>query len=190
MVKTLVRENGVDARDAQGQTPLMLAAAFGSPEAVRLLIANGADVSATSNGGVTALHWAAMDVGKTRLLLDAGADVHAVSQVGRTPLLVAASANGTAEAVRLLLARGASVNAPDTLGVTPLLAAASVDDEAVAHVLLGHGANPHGRAQIGQAATPLMAAALNGNADLVRTLLGLRSDLHAASEDRVHEISS
>ena len=27
MVKTLVRENGVDARDAQGQTPLMLAAA-------------------------------------------------------------------------------------------------------------------------------------------------------------------
>ena len=30
-----------------------------------------------------------------------------------------------------------------------------------------------------------MAAALNGNADLVRTLLGLRSDLNAASEDRV-----
>ncbi len=34
-LQSLVREQGVDTKGSQGQTPLMLAAAFGSAEAVR-----------------------------------------------------------------------------------------------------------------------------------------------------------
>ena len=62
----------------------MLASAFGSLDAVRALLAAGADARAVSSSGVTALHWAATNVEKTRALLDAGADVNAASQLGRT----------------------------------------------------------------------------------------------------------
>src|SRR5688572_29749232 len=58
-LRALVQEAGVDAKDRQGQTPLMVAAAFGSPQAMRLLLVSGADVRAVSGAGVTALHWAA-----------------------------------------------------------------------------------------------------------------------------------
>lgn len=75
--------SGVDGRDGQGQTPLMLAAAFGSIQAVRTLLADGADVRASSGAGLTALHLAAESPTKTRMLLDAGADVNATTQLGR-----------------------------------------------------------------------------------------------------------
>ena len=183
-LRTLVRDEGTNAKDAQGQTPLMLAAAFGSPEALRFLITNGADVKAASNAGVTALHWAVTDLPKTRMLLDANADVRAVSQLGRTALIVAASASGTADVVRLLLAKGADVNAADTMGVTPLIAATNVDDVDVAKILLASGADAHAAARTGLPATPLMGAAANGNAELVRTLLAHKPDLTVVSADR------
>lgn len=183
-LRALVRDEGVNAKDAQGETPLMLAAAFGSPEALRLLIAGGADVKAASNAGVTALHWAASDLTKTRMLLDASADVRAVSQMGRTPLIVAASANGTTDVVRLLLAKGADVNAADAVGITPLIAATVVDNVEVAKELLAHGADPHATARVGHAATPLMGAAINGNVELVRALLVHKPDLAVMSADR------
>jgi len=85
-LQSLIREAGADTKDAQGQTPLMLAAAFGSPEAVRLLLASGADARASSGSGVTALHWATVNATKVRLLLESKADANAVSQLGRTPL--------------------------------------------------------------------------------------------------------
>ena len=183
-LRVLVKDVGANAKDPSGQTPLMLAAAFGSVEAVQLLVDGGADVKAVSNSGITALHWSAGDVRKVRLLLDRGADVHASSQLGRTPLLVAASTNGTAETVGLLLERGAGVNAADSIGVTPLIAAASVDDAAVAKLLLAKGADVNAKAEIGQSATALMGAAYNGNVELVRLLLARHAKLDVASAER------
>src|SRR5688572_9930143 len=126
---TTIRElagtrESVNTKDAQGHTPLTLAAAFGSVEAVRTLIASGADVRLAGPGGITPLHLAGDDPVKTRLLLDAGADANAASQLGRTPLIVAAAGSRYAEVVRLLISRGANVNAADNQGVTPLIAAA------------------------------------------------------------------
>ena len=183
-LRALVSELGVNAKDAQGHTPLTLAAAFGSYQAVQLLIAGGADVRAVSNSGVTALHRATGDVKKVRLLIDRGADVHASSQLGRTPLLVAASANGTAETIRLLLDAGADVNGADSLGVTPLIAAASVDNAEVAKLLLAKGAEVNARANVGQSATALMGAAFNGNAEVTRLLLARKAKLDVVSADR------
>ncbi|HEX5107309.1 MAG TPA: ankyrin repeat domain-containing protein [Vicinamibacterales bacterium] len=177
-------QKDVNARDAQGQTPLMLAATVGSVDAVRTLLAAGADVHAASNGGVTALHLAADSAAKTRLLLEAGAHVNVASQLGRTPLMVAASVNAGAEVVRLLLDKGADLNAADSVGVTPLISAANVDNRDAAELLLARGANPHAQARTGHPSTPLMAAAFNGNLPLVRALLARKADVTAVSADR------
>jgi len=183
-------KTGVDTRDAQGQTPLMLAAAFGHVESVRMLIAGGADVRAAGSGGVTALHLAADNATKTRLLLDAGADLTVASQLGRTPLIVAASVNSGAEVVRLLLARGADVNAADNNGVTALIAAANVDNREAADLLLSRGADPHAQARTGQPSTALMGAAVNGNLPLVRALLARKVDIAAVSADRTGTVKN
>jgi ankyrin repeat protein len=182
-LRTLIRDADINTRDRQGQTPLMLAAAFGSPEAVQLLLTHGADVRAVSNGGVTALHWAAVNAAKVRLLLETDLDLNAVSQIGRTPLIVAASASGSVEAVRLLLAKGAKVNVADDVGITPLSAATIVDDGEVVKLLLANGADVNMRATTGQAATPLMGAATNGNLEIVRTLLDRGANPQTVSGD-------
>jgi len=43
-LRTLIKEHGAITADPRGQTPLMMAAAFGSYEAMNLLIAGGTDV--------------------------------------------------------------------------------------------------------------------------------------------------
>ncbi|MGH9237279.1 MAG: ankyrin repeat domain-containing protein [Vicinamibacterales bacterium] len=182
VLRTLIRDERVNAKDAQGQTPLMLAAAFGSAEAVRTFIAGGADVRAAGSAGVTALHLAADDLAKTRMLLDAGADVNAASQLGRTPLIAAAASSQSAEVVRLLLARGANMNAADNSGVTALNAAANADNREAAELLLERGADPNAQARLPQAATPLMGAAINGNAALVNSLLSRKANVAVVSE--------
>lgn len=183
-LQALAAAGGASTRDGLGQTPLMLASAFGSVEAVRLLLAAGVDPRAASNSGVTALHWAATNLDKARALIEAGAGVNAVSQLGRTPLIVASSAHGTAGVVELLLAKGADVNAADAVGVTPLIAATATDNADAARLLLAKGANVNAVANIGQAATALIGAANNGNATLMRLLLDRKADAKAVSGDR------
>ena len=95
-----------------GFFPLGLAAFFGHPGAVRLLLERGADVHATARNAmkVTALHAAAAArVHRTetsRLLLDHGARVDARQEGGWTALHAAAQ-SGDVALVTLLLARGA-----------------------------------------------------------------------------------
>src|SRR5438045_2151479 len=98
-LRGLIQAHGTNVKDAASQTPLMFAAAFGSRDAVRLLVDSGANINATSNAGLTALHLAWRDETVVRLLLDHGANVNSKSQLGFTPLLVAASATGTAGVV-------------------------------------------------------------------------------------------
>jgi ankyrin repeat protein len=188
-LRTLIAA-GVNARDAQGHTPLMLAAGFGSADAVRTTMAGGADVNAASHAGLTALHLAADNPEKTRLLLDAGADANATSQLGRTPLMAAASVNRGGDVVRLLIAAGAHVNAADNVGVTPLISAANADNREAADILLARGADPHAQARTGHPSTALMGAAVNGNLALVRALLARRVDVAAVSADRTGNVKN
>ena len=62
----------VNTKDSRGTTPLMYAAAVGSPEIMRQLIAAGADVNARNSFEATALMWCTNNREKVRLLSKRG----------------------------------------------------------------------------------------------------------------------
>ena len=75
--------------DIRGDTPLIVATRYGRSAKVARLLALGADVGATDQGGQTALHQALYVRGNretVRLLLDTGADPTARGYQGLTPL--------------------------------------------------------------------------------------------------------
>ena len=78
----------MNAKDKRGTTALMYAAAYGSAEAVKVLLDAGADVNSRNAFDATALMWSVNDSGKVALLLAKGADVNAKSKMGRSPLLM------------------------------------------------------------------------------------------------------
>ena len=98
------------ARAADGFTPLHYAAFFGGADAVRALLAAGAqpDADADNRLGVRPLHSAVAvrDHAAALALLEAGADPDVRQQGGFTPLHAAAHADD-AELVALLLRHGA-----------------------------------------------------------------------------------
>jgi ankyrin repeat protein len=96
-----------------GWTPLHLAAAFGSPGTVELLLERGARVDTISENP------------------QRNQPLHAVLALGKERATV-----------ELLLAHGADPNATQAGGFTALFSAAAANRRELAEVLLAHGANP------------------------------------------------
>ncbi len=172
---------GADAnvRDRRGATPLMLAAAYGTPDAMKLLLDAGADVNAKSSFDATALLWAAGDAAKVRLLVERGANVNATSKLGRTPLIAAAAHDGASGVVRLLIEKGAGIQAADSLGLTPLHSASLANDLETVKLLVEKGADVN-RADL-SGGTALMNAASFGNLSAIDYLLARGANVNAAS---------
>jgi hypothetical protein len=81
----------VEEKTKEGITALHFAASAGAKnsEGIRQLLAHGAQVNATHNGGLTALHMAAAEqapLESLQILVEAGADVDAVDNYGKTCL--------------------------------------------------------------------------------------------------------
>ena len=141
VLRTLQRSpKAVNAKGANGWTPLMYASLYADAATVRLLLEKGADVNAQNSDGGTALMYAIDDPEKITLLLDKGADPNLRSGEGATALLIAAGATGTYSTMKLLLERGADpkVRLPDGRGALQM--AAPDGDLAVLKLLLQHGA--------------------------------------------------
>jgi len=109
----------VDARNAQDETPLMMAALRGYVKAARTLVERGADVNKT---GWAPLHYAATGTQPQQpeiiaLLLENHAYIDAESPNGTTPLMMAVH-YGTRESVQLLLQEGADPALKNRLGLS------------------------------------------------------------------------
>lgn len=105
----------VDARNAVGETALMIAALRGQMPQVQALLQHGAQVN---QPGWSALHYAVSgpNLEVVKLLADRGAALDATSPNGSTPLMMAAR-YGSEAAVDLLLARGADPRKRNELGL-------------------------------------------------------------------------
>ena len=84
---------------------------------VRFLVANGADINAQNNGGITVLMLAAGagHVEVVRFLVANGADINAQDDLFDRTVLMWAAFGGHVEVVRFLVANGADIHAQDNL---------------------------------------------------------------------------
>jgi ankyrin repeat protein len=180
-------DNGVESnvRDAEGNTPLILASFYASPECVQLLIDNGADVNAANKAGATPLIRAATSYEQSRILVDAGANVRVRTALGNTPLILAARRAGNSPTVKFLLDRGADATERNDAGVSPIIAGAASGDVETVRLLLDHGAKADDFPKSNQPAaadvmagmrTPLMWAASHNDVRMIRLLLDHGAD--------------
>ena len=137
--RNIGNDRGLDGLLTTGATPLLRAAKALDAPAIRLLLANGANLSLANNRGVTPLMAAAglgsvdadtrgfyltddvqqRSIESLTLLLKAGGDINARDARGLTPLHEAARW-GWNDVVQFLVANGADLNAKDSRGNTPV----------------------------------------------------------------------
>ncbi len=129
-------------KDPAGWTPLHWAAWGGSPDAVRLLLENGADPNTLCEGFLRPIDLAAC-LGFTKvasILIEHGALYYAPFSDGWTPLHFAAHW-GQEEIASFLIEHGGDVLARNNMCNTPLCQAARMQRVEVAKILIGAGAN-------------------------------------------------
>src|SRR5512140_1594493 len=175
----------LEGRDAEGNTPLILASAYADGACVRLLLERGAAVNATNALGGTPLLRAAYDFEKAQLLVEHGAEVNWRSSLGNTALMLAARPRDSLRTVQFLLAHGAEVNATNVWGATALMAATAGGDHRSISLLLKHGAQvnlqpeaTHPGFIFGGGRSALMWAAYRGDLEAMRLLVAAGADVN------------
>jgi ankyrin repeat protein len=145
------------------------------------LLSKRVDPNIAEPDGTTALHWAVRydEVMLVERLLKAGAKADVANRYGVTPISLACE-SGSAAVVEHLLKAGVSPNATGPLGETALHTCAHTGNVDAAKALLARGAKVDaGDNWRGQ--TPLMWAAAQGHAAMVRVLVEAGADVNARS---------
>ncbi|MFK7766644.1 MAG: ankyrin repeat domain-containing protein [Mariniblastus sp.] len=181
------KKTKVNSLDANGKTPIQVAAENGHVAMIDLLIQGKAIVDQVSTDGLTPLLIAAnaghSDV--VRSLLNAGADLSRLDETGQSCLHLAAWNGGTEVVAELMEklsakevgnAQGFSkvINAKTKSGYTALHAAAWNGHAGVAKLLLKAKADPNATDSDGW--TPLHKAAYRGHVEVVKQLLAAGTD--------------
>ncbi|KAL8765452.1 MAG: hypothetical protein Q9209_007479 [Squamulea sp. 1 TL-2023] len=162
-----------------GRNALAVASHCGNGNVVELLLQHGADVDTRDGSSLCPLHLAAMrgHYGVVEQLLQEHARVDEFGPNDETPLRIA-SDKGYTEVVELLIRAKAKVNTRDRKAMrTPLHRAAANGNEAMADLLIRHGA--HMEAKDGELMTPLHYACEAGNEKIVALMLNKKSNIEA-----------
>jgi len=167
----------------------MLLAAAGLVDAVKsgdrsaalALLQQKVNVNTPEADGTTALHWAVQkdDADLVDRLIKAGANVNPKNDYGSTPMSEAAI-NGDVAVLDKLLKAGADVESPNSDGQTALMIIARTNNVEAARLLLSHGANVNG-VEKWREQTPVMWAAAEGQAAMVKELVDHGADVNARS---------
>jgi ankyrin repeat protein len=203
-VKQLLADGtSANAKNDEGVTALMLAAASGDTGITKLLLTHGAEVNARADKGwVTVINaaggkvahdegirdWtalmAAAALGRAeviKLLLSNRAELEAKStgpwSTGGWTALMLSAGYGRAEAVKQLLAGGADVKPKDSDGWTALIAAVPHGNIEMVKQLLAAGADVNARTDEGF--TALISTASRGHVEIVKLLLDSGADVNA-----------
>ena len=157
-----------DESDYKYATPLSQAVEKGETNAVKLLLARGADpnnlIVPNEDGGYTALHLAANEgyQAVAQLLLDGGANPN-LGDIYQNTALHFAALEGHNNVLHVLLDRGGDPNITNEGGNTPLHHAALLGHKDAMQVLLGKGADPNVKDENGD--TPLSLVLIDSQID-------------------------
>ena len=172
----------IDARNVAGATPLYIAAEQDRDAVVHLLLSKGADPNMARKNGLTPLAAAAYNGNDVIVadLLAHHADPNRPDDTEKTAIIYAA-AKGFTPVVQLLLKAGVDPKAAYGNHLTALMwvagyaaGAGSLDAQAVAKLLLDHGARIDDADNRGR--TALMIAAETGHGDMVDLLIKRGAD--------------
>jgi ankyrin repeat protein len=157
----------------------LLAAASGDVEAVKRLLAQGANFNFRDKHGETPLHRAAKFGGleTARLLITSGADVNAATMYGHTPLHDAAFWSHGTGVAELLVASGADIEARTGVGSTPLYEAVGWGNTQMVEFLIKAGADENAGNWRGE--TALHAAVEHGKKEVAAVLISYGADIAA-----------
>ena len=165
----------VDARNAQGQSAVLMACYMGRKEIRDLLLENGA---------ILELHEAAAagNLSRVKEIVEEQPDLAKGYSPDGFPVMALAAAFGHEDVARYLHGKGAGINAVATngTGYTALTGAVAGSHDSIAKWLAENGADVNYRYAKGH--SPLLEAAANGRIDIVRTLAAYGADLHARTD--------
>ncbi|TSK13381.1 Ankyrin repeat domain-containing protein 27 [Bagarius yarrelli] len=135
---------GVNSSNADGFTPLHVAALHGRTALVSLLIRHGANINVCNSQNATPLHLACQNshTEAVRSLVECNAKLNKKDQFGNTPL-IQACLKGDEETLSVLLQSGASLNLANNQGNTALHEAVRGGHQTLVELLLQTGALTH-----------------------------------------------
>jgi ankyrin repeat protein len=196
------QRSAVQARRAGARDALHVAVERDDREAVRRLLAAGADANAEGQFGATPLWLAAQngDAEMLEMLIKAGADPKKAVFAGETPVMTAAR-TGEPSALKVLLSHGADPNAREPwMGQTALMWAAMENNADAVRMLIEAGAQvsavtpppPVVEDQRGQGGdgrkgglTALIFAAREGASDAITALLDGGANINQTEPDGI-----
>ena len=174
LVAALIAAGARAFEPAKNGSTALVEGAAGDAELVEILVnADGVDVNASTEDGLTALLVATLanrvgpsSCASVRLLLDKGADPNVVRSSDKMTCLYFAAKRGDVQLVRWLLEKGASTGVCATPGDVPPIVGAAGTTEEVVRTLLDSGADPNAKTATGVAALTEACSPRDGNAKI------------------------